>query len=947
MQGSTESSGLLGQNYGYFKGLGYGGNHNSVLPPQAIPKSKKKEKWEKACMDNLEREGMKQYIQNLPMTDYYKMISGEMVYVDLVDDDKDVLYDYIQKSKEELNLPSYLRHWDLMYPIVSKITGDWALQSDKFRFDTTDSVSTNDYINEKTYKLNTFTEASFKSQMNKLLLMMGEEINPDFKSEEEYNAYQQNLEQIQKDYFPDKNEFGMKKNWKTEAAQWAEKTWERDYERYRINILESMEARDILLTGKSVRHYRIGYDYYYPEYWHPVETFHSKESSITRIEDGEFAGRIKYYTVTELMNSYGDILNEKQRISIYKSYFGTDYTEHADTGGNGTGYEREVSIFGEGVFDRVTVPFEGYSDHRMSLDFEDYTGIPLSERTDLKTGKTFDDYSMPLTTNFVNFGSAIAQNLRNDIEIRTDTIQTTEAYWKGSKKIGLLSYREVSGYLTTVEVDEDVLPEVKDEYKIKNLRKVSLKEFRMLKPEDKENTIVWVDVPIIYKGIKIQCSGLYNNEDIYYVEEMPFQIKGEKGNIFDLKLPVCGHIGESLCKKIRPEQITYNYLLNQNQGYLEKEIGAFFVIDVNSIPTDHFDLGTSDDLLINLRNLAKTTGLLPTDLSRNNLNQNGGGLLFNPMSYQNATFTDQLNRNIALSERYKWMAYEKLGLTPQAMGAPSQYSTAEGIQVGQQATFAQTHGIDQTLLENKRTNIEIHMTVAQYCQLNNKDANYIYMGSSNEIEFLQSIKDDENFSLRHIDVRPTYNARKTREFQQLKQLLISNNTMGNDAYSLTELILSDDFLELKDAARRARMYMDNVRQEGYTNEQELEKQRIAQDMQKHNDQIAVQREKNLASVKVAELGALGRTADNSNDENGAEIIQQNAQLYLKDKEIENKRASEMDKIRKDLQIAAAKVDQQAQQIMNDKEKLKIERERLATQRYIADAKNRDSVINKN
>ena len=142
---------------------------------------------------------------------------------------------------------------------------------------------------------------------------------------------------------------------------------------------------------------------------------------------------------------------------------------------------------------------------------------------------------MPLTTNFVNFGSAIAQNLRNDIEIRTDTIQTTEAYWKGSKKIGLLSYREVSGYLTTVEVDEDVLPEVKDEYKIKNLRKVSLKEFRMLKPEDKENTIVWVDVPIIYKGIKIQCSGLYNNEDLYYVEEMPFQIKGEKGNKHELK----------------------------------------------------------------------------------------------------------------------------------------------------------------------------------------------------------------------------------------------------------------------------------------------------------------------------------------------------------------------------------------------------------------------------
>lgn len=943
MQGNIESSGIMGENYAYFRGMGYVGNHNSVLPPQAIPKNKKDEKWEKACLDNLEREGMRQYFQNLPMTDYYKMISGEMVYVDLVDEDKDILYGFVQKTKEDLDLPSYLRHWDLMYPIVSKITGEWALQSDKFRFDTTDEVSTNDYIREKTVKLNKFTEALFKSEMNKLMLLNGIDVSENFQSEEEYNKYQQNLQQIQQDYFPDKVEQDMKKNWKTEAAQWAEKTWERDFERFRMNILESLEARDILLTGKSVRHYRIGYDYYYPEYWHPVETFHSKESSLTRIEDGEFAGRIKYYTVTELMNTYGDILNEKQRISIYKSYFGTDYDEYTYYSSS----EKSVSLLGEGYFERMMVPFKGYSDHKLALEFEQNTGIPLSERTDLATGETHSTYSTPLSNNFINFGASIAQNLRTDIQIRTDTIQTTEVYWKGSKKIGLLSYREISGYLTTVEVDEDLLAEVKEEYKIKNLKKVSLKEYHLLKPEDKENTIVWVDVPIIYKGVKIKCSGLYNSEDIYSVEELPFQIKGEKGNIFDLKLPVCGHVGESLCKKIRPEQITYNYLLNQNQGYLEKEIGAFFVIDVNSLPTEHFNLGGGDDVLINLRNLAKTTGLLPTDLSRNNLNQNGGGLMFNPMSYQNATFTDQLQRNVQLSERYKWMAYEKLGLTPQAMGSPSQYSTAEGIQVGQQATFAQTYNIDQILLENKRSNVEIHMSIAQYCQLNNKDVNYIYMASDNEIQFLQSIKDDENFALRQIDVRPTYNAKKNREFQQLKQLLIGNNTMGHDAYSLTELVLSDDFLELKEAARRARLYMDKVRQEEYANQQAIEQKKIDERLKMHSDEIAVKMDKNAVAVKVAELGALGRTADNTNQADGAEIIQQNAQLYLKDKELDNKRASEMDKIRKDLQIASAKVDQKAQEILNDKEKLNLEREKLATQRYIADAKNRDSVINKN
>lgn len=946
MHGNVTSSDILGQNRGYFGDLGYSGNYSSVLAPQAIPKNKKNPKWEKTNLDNLEREGMRQYMENLPMGDYYKMISGEMAYVDLVDDaDKDTLYSFVSKSKEELGLPSFLQHFDLMYPLVSKITGDWALQADNFRFDTTDDVSTNDYITEKTYKLNTYVEANFKAQMNKLLMMMGEELAPEFQSEEEYQAYQQYLSDIQKQYFPDKDDFGMKKNWKTEAAQWAEKTWDRDYERYRMNILESLEARDILLTGKSVRHYRIGYDYYFPEYWHPIETFHSKESSITRIEDGEFAGRIKYYTITELMNNYGDILSEKQRVSIYKAYFGEEYTENTYSGGvyGGT----STSVLGEGMFETRTVPFEGYSDHKLALDFENATGIPLSERTDLKTGETRTTFSTPLTNSFVNFGSKIAQHLRTDIQIRTDTIQTTEAYWKGSKKIGLLSYREITGYLTTTEVDEDLLPEVKKEYGIKNLRNVSLKEFRLLKDEDKENTIVWVDVPTIYKGIKIRCAGLDMDDDIYYVEELPFQIKGEKGNIFDLRLPVCGHIGESLCKKIRPEQITYNYLLNQNQSYLEKEIGAFFVLDVNSIPSEHFDLGEGDDTLINLRNLAKTTGLLPTDLSRNNLNQNGGGLMFNPMSYQNATFTDQLQRNIALAEKYKWMAYEKLGLTPQAMGAPSQYSTAEGIQVGQQASYAQTYGIEQTLLENKRTNIEIHMTIAQYCQLNNKDANYLYMSSNDEIEFLQSIKDDEYFSLRKIDVRPTYNARKRREFQQLKQYLVANNTMGADPLMMTEMVLSDDFLELRSCTLRARQYLEQQKQADRDAMQQTSQQQIEAQTQMHNDDMQIQREKIAATVKNAELNALGRelAALKSTDESA--FIENNAKMFFKGKEIDNKQNAEWLKIQKDLKIASDKVEQRAQEIQIQQEKLAIEKEKLATRRYEALSRNTDSIINKN
>lgn len=936
------SSGPLGQEYGYFRGIG-AASGNSVLPPQAIPKSKKNDKWKETCLDNLEREGLRQYLENLPMSDYYKMVSGDMAYVDIIDDDQDSLYAYVTDFKEEkMNIPSQMKHWDLMFPLVSKIVGEWSMQNDKLRFDTTDEVSTNDYIRERTQRLEKFTQTLFQKELNKMMLLNGMDVSQNFKSEEEYQQFQQQQNQIIQEYFPDKIDQDLKKNFKTEAAQWAEKTWDRDFERFRMNILESMEARDILLVGKSARHYRIGYDYYYPEYWHPIEVFHSKEASVNRLEDCEYVGRIKWYTVSELVNTYGDILSENERKSIYKAYFGPDYTEFDST----TTSYKNVSLLGEGYFEQMATPFKGYSDHKMALEFEAATGIPLSERTDIHTGEVRPSYSMPLGgSNVVGYGATLARHLRNDIEIRTDTIQTTEAYFKGSKKIGLLTYRAINGYLTSTEVDEDILPETLKEYDIKNLRKVSLSEYNILSEEEKENTIIWTDTPMAYRAVKIRVSGVGLQKDIYKLEELPYQIRGEKGNVFDIKLPVCGHIGNSYCKLIRPYQITYNYFMNQTQSYLQKEIGAFFVIDVNAIPTDYFNLPEGDDALIEIRNIAKTTGFLATDFSRNALAQQGG-LAFNPMVYNNATFTEPIMRNLQLAEKYKWMAYETLGITPQAMGTPSQYSTVEGIQVGQKAYFAQTHNIDQVLMENKRANVEVHMTVAQYCQLNNKDANYIYMASDNELEFLTTIK-DENFSLRQIDVRSTYDAKKNMMFQQLKQALIQNNTMGNDAMSLVELFMSDDFLELKEAARRARSYVEKMEAQKLQSMQEQQSSEQQVKMKVHSDTMELGKEKILGGIEEARIMSLGRAADKQSDQAGIDAINTETDLALKRQKIEQDSENERLAIQKDLQIASQNMLNKVRELDLNKEKLEIEKQKLRTMEYQSNAKNFDSMINKN
>ncbi len=76
-----------------------------------------------------------------------------MVYREIIGEDIDVLFNYTQQAKEELNINTSLRHWDLMYPLVARFTGEWSETEDRFRFDSTDDASTNDYIREKKCKI--------------------------------------------------------------------------------------------------------------------------------------------------------------------------------------------------------------------------------------------------------------------------------------------------------------------------------------------------------------------------------------------------------------------------------------------------------------------------------------------------------------------------------------------------------------------------------------------------------------------------------------------------------------------------------------------------------------------------------------------------------------------------------------------------------------------------
>lgn len=913
-----------GENYKYYKDMGRGGTSIlSVLPMQAIPQKKKTKDWEKACLDSLETEALYQYSQNLRFKDYYDMLSGKMVYTDIDTKDRDYLYAQVRQVQKETSLPSNLRHFDLLYPLVSTIVGEMLLSQDSFRIDTIDEVSTNNYLRERTQRLFQFAQYMFEMELNKLLLLDRIDQSDMGSTKEEFEQKQALIQQKITDYYPEKIDNYMKYDWKTQAAKWFENTWKRDQERFRIQAMERQEAIHFMLTGRAPRHYTIGHDYYAPVTWHPIETFHSRDEDVNNYQDCEFAGRLKWYSPSDILINYSHLFSTKKQEEISKAFSGENIP--------GTGVNSGFNVYGK-WWETYQVPFSGYFDYKMNMAHQESSGVPMGMKKDLITGKTTDQY---LPYMFDNYSSRSLNqvNLRNDFMTRRDTIQVLETYWRGFKRIGLLTYRDENGVLNRSEVNEDILPEFLKEYNIKAVTSKSMLEYNLMTTAEKENTVIWNYVPIVYKGIKICLSGVFETfEDFYHVEELPFQIRGEKGHLYDVKLPICGIITEAPVEKIKTYQQLYNFVSNQTSTYLQKEIGALFVFDVNLLPTEYLESlgGNNENALLKFRNFVKKTSLFPVDASKHNTFEKGG-VPFNTMMYNNLSLTDQIQRNLGLAEQYKWQAYNLLGITQQRLGSPSQYSTAQGIQIGQQASFSQTAGLFFDLSEDKRVKIETHLTVAQYAQLNNKDANYVYMAGDSEMNFIESIRNDKDFDLRRVAVRPINSASKRQQVETLKQIMITNNTMQSDMLSTASILLSDDYLQLMEAAKQARAYNEQQQERQIQSQQQTLQAELADKDKDRDHKERIEKFKGEIDIEVAKLQGISRVGQGANDQQTISTIQQEAGLEtqnaLKEKEINQKENAAKLNYLAELQKANSNLDLKLKELALKEEKLDLDRKK--------------------
>lgn len=855
------------------------------LPPMTVPKRvKETSKWQEAVLDSFEFEAIRQFKDNLQFIDLYRMVEGKLSYQELSEvapHMKD-----IQSLLDGVGVPSFLRHYDIIGIVINALVGYYDSMQPKFHVTDTGEIATNDFIRYKNEQLQELMRNVIKNQVDLSLANAGFTTDKEFESAEEQQAYIQQLNQAKEEFTPKDTERDSKASFKTLGTKWGEKTLERDSQRFNFTKMERAELKDKLTSGRCFRHFRIGFDEYEPETWSAKNTFFSREVEAQYVHKGEYVGRLTFPTPAEVIRRYGHEIDAKTQKELlggnedWQSFVGDGY------------YSGSIDNALKSNFNKqATVPFSSYFDYNFYLGLQEELGIPLGTQTVYHEDGTTterDRYLSRLMGDYHGRYTSYAKILRDDYDMRLDLCQVTEVYFRAYELWGYLTYETETGRFVTEEVTEDILPQFLKENNIKQTYTTELVE---VVKEFKPNTLQWTYRPVIYEGVKIQSENL--TEPLYlYCRPSEHQIKGDSE--FDRWLPVAGFIGKSEAKKIEPYQAKYNLCMNQIYSLLEKEIGVFFLLDTAMIPSEYNKWGNAQDAMIAIRNIAKDIGIMPVatspDGQRNPSN-------FNQITTYNLSYSSQIQDRVQLAEFAQRKAYEVIGINPNILQAPTKYETAEGIKQNQEATYAQISEIYEDFQQYVKAALELHISVAQYCQSNNKDITIHYTKGDGSIEFLKFT--DPEFPLRRIGLIPSQDSRKRKELETFKAYLLNNNTLGTDTLEIAKLIGSDDMSEAVEIARMAAEKRDAQAELQHRRNQELIDQKAEHDAKLAEDNWNREeesknrdRENNLDRERIK---ALGRAADKDSDTSGIENINAAADRALKENDLNLKHEDNMKK----------------------------------------------------
>lgn len=867
-------------------------------PMQFLSSKKKNDDWYAWNIDWLELQGLEFLRQNArKLLKNYKLAKGIIDKSDYIVEEDNEYKELLDVLTKEDASALELKFYPIIPNVINVLTGEFSQRYSKVQFRAVDDTSYNEMLEAKRAMVEENLLADAEAKLTAKMVEMG----MDPASEEG----QQQLSPEGLKSLPEIEDF-FSMSYRSMVEEWASHQLNVDEERFKMQELEERAFRDSLICDREFWHFKMMEDDYDIEVWNPVLTFYQKSPDTRYIANSNYAGKVDLMTVSDVVDKYGYLMDEKQLKSLQDIYPARSAMYQVN------GMQNDGS----------------YYDPSKSHEWN--TNMP---------GLAYRQYVSNWSSDPAKGGDIISQILNegDDVQLwgEAELMRITTVYWKTQRKLG---------HLTRIKPDGEIIQEVIDEsYKV---TEKPIYDNTIFKQKTKENLlegehIDWIWINEAVGGVKIGPnlpafwrSNMGDNINPIYLGinrtkpgRIPFQFKGDS-TLYGCKLPIEGRVfsdrntrSTSCVDLMKAYQIGFNMVNNQIADILVDELGTVIMFDQNALPRHSMGEDWGKHNYAKAWTAMKDFSMLPLDTSITNTEN---ATNFNHYQTLNLEQTNRLMSRIQLANYFKQQAFDAIGVNPQRLGAPMGNETATGIVNAMNQSYAQTETYFTQHSDHLMPRVhQMRTDLAQFYHSTNPSVRLSYI--TTEAEKVNFVINGTELLLRDFNIFSTTKTNHRAILEQLKQLAIQNNTSGASIYDLGNVIKAESISEVSDILKDAETRNQMQREQEMQQQQQMQQEQIQ--AQQQQEQMRIQAEAAEAEkerqkdITVAEIRAAGYGAQAD--------INQNEVSDFKDAMDDIKETS---RYREQMNM---KREENVMKQGQNREKMQIERERLSTQKSIA------------
>jgi len=881
-----------------------------IQPFQFVSEKEKDDQWRGWNLDWLEFQGMKQLRRNARrLMKNYKLAKGIIDKQDYIAEEDNEMADLIDTLTKEDVSAFELKFYPIIPNVINVLTNEFSKRSSRIMFRAIDDISYNEMLEAKRQMIEDVLLAEAQQKQMMKVMQMGLELD----SEEA----QQELSPEKLKSLPEIESF-FKKDYRSMIEEWATHQMKVDEERFKMQELEERAFRDMLITDREFWHFNMMEDDYEVELWNPLLTFYHKSPDVRYISQGNWVGKMDMMSISDVVDKYGWMMNQDQLEALEAIY------PARSAGYAIQGYQND------GTYYDPTRSHE-WNTQMPSLAYRQFTSL-------YDAGSQFGDI-----VQWILSDSEDLQDFGKSYMLRVSTI-----YWKSQRKVG---------HLTKITIEGEVIQEIiSEEYKVSEKPEYDTSVY---KQKTKDNLVFgehidWIWINEVWGGVKIGPNrpafwGMNNPGGINPIYlglnggrpgRIPFQFKGD-ATVYGCKLPVEGSVfgdrnsrSVSLVDLMKPFQIGYNIVNNQIADILVDELGTVIMLDQNALPRHSLGEDWGKNNLSKAYVAMKNFQMLPLDTSITNTEN---ALNFQHYQVLNLEQTNRLLSRINLAKYFKQEAFAVIGLNDQRMGMQiAQQQTATAVEQAANASYAQTEQYFIQHSDNLMPRVhQMRTDLSQYYHSKKPSIRLQYItGGDEKVNFQMNGTD---FLMRDINIFCTTKTNSRSIMEQLKQLAINNNTTGASVFDLGNIIKSESIGELTEVLKKTEEKVNAIKQQEQQHQQQMQQEQLqAQEKQLQMAQQFKAEEANKdrqARITEAEIRSAGM---------GSMVdINQNQQ---------NDYMDAMANIKKEQNYQETmnfKREQEINKNMQTSDKHSIDRQKLQTQKEIAEKQLEIARTNKN